>query len=233
MDEEKLNISIRKFLKNVGITSQRKIEEKIRKAIDSGKLSDSQKIKIASYPTNHLHISIQTRSPPFPPQMPASVPAASCTSKCNNTSNNKFPKCPPRMDDGRHFTNYQPNCYVNNLLQENNGLHNSFQTRMFLTHNATQMMELNRKEACSKNCCGPCQPPYDLGTMMPEASAQVVGGPVPAAPSRRPRPSSAPTATRPSPARPGRSATTATSTTTAAPRSATSPTSTPIRTTTS
>ena len=29
MNEEKLNISIRKFLKNVGITSQRKIEEKI------------------------------------------------------------------------------------------------------------------------------------------------------------------------------------------------------------
>jgi len=32
MNEEKLNISIRKFLKNVGITSQRKIEEKIRKS---------------------------------------------------------------------------------------------------------------------------------------------------------------------------------------------------------
>jgi len=30
MNEEKLNISIRKFLKNVGITSQRRIEEKIR-----------------------------------------------------------------------------------------------------------------------------------------------------------------------------------------------------------
>tara|TARA_B100000963_G_scaffold95876_1_gene82681 strand:- start:484 stop:681 length:198 start_codon:yes stop_codon:yes gene_type:complete len=32
MNEEKLNISIRKFLKNVGITSQRKIEEKIRES---------------------------------------------------------------------------------------------------------------------------------------------------------------------------------------------------------
>ena len=30
MNDEKLNISIRKFLKNVGITSQRKIEEKVR-----------------------------------------------------------------------------------------------------------------------------------------------------------------------------------------------------------
>ena len=31
MNEEKLNISIRKFLKNVGITSQRKIENKIER----------------------------------------------------------------------------------------------------------------------------------------------------------------------------------------------------------
>ena len=30
MNEEKLNLSVRKFLKNVGITSQRKIENKVR-----------------------------------------------------------------------------------------------------------------------------------------------------------------------------------------------------------
>jgi hypothetical protein len=42
MNEEKLNISIRKFLKNVGITSQRKIEEKIRVS----NLNSSKKIKI-------------------------------------------------------------------------------------------------------------------------------------------------------------------------------------------
>ena len=44
MNDEKLNISIRKFLKNVGITSQRKIEEKIR---DSN-LNSSKKIKISA-----------------------------------------------------------------------------------------------------------------------------------------------------------------------------------------
>ena len=44
MNDEKLNISIRKFLKNVGITSQRKIEEKIR---DSNPNS-SKKIKISA-----------------------------------------------------------------------------------------------------------------------------------------------------------------------------------------
>ena len=44
MNEEKLNISIRKFLKNVGITSQRKIEEKIR--VNSPNLS--KKIKMSA-----------------------------------------------------------------------------------------------------------------------------------------------------------------------------------------
>ena len=43
MNEEKLNISIRKFLKNVGITSQRKIEEKIRE----NSPNFSKKIKIS------------------------------------------------------------------------------------------------------------------------------------------------------------------------------------------
>ena len=43
MNEEKLNISIRKFLKNVGITSQRKIEEKIRESNPNS----SKKIQIS------------------------------------------------------------------------------------------------------------------------------------------------------------------------------------------
>ena len=44
MNEEKLNISIRKFLKNVGITSQRKIEKKL--GDNSPNLS--KKIKISA-----------------------------------------------------------------------------------------------------------------------------------------------------------------------------------------
>ncbi len=42
MDEEKLNIDIRKFLKKVGITSQREIEKAVRNAIDSGKLTGTE-----------------------------------------------------------------------------------------------------------------------------------------------------------------------------------------------
>ena len=48
MNEEKLNISIRKFLKNVGITSQRKIEEKVREKIKSSNISNSKKIIISA-----------------------------------------------------------------------------------------------------------------------------------------------------------------------------------------
>ena len=38
MDEEFFNMQIRKFLKNVGVTSQREIETAVRTAIDAGKL---------------------------------------------------------------------------------------------------------------------------------------------------------------------------------------------------
>ena len=47
MDEEKLNISTRKLLKNVGITSQRIIENSIRKAIDDDVINNSKKIQVS------------------------------------------------------------------------------------------------------------------------------------------------------------------------------------------
>ena len=44
MDEEVFNIQVRKFLKNVGVTSQREIENSIRKALSTGKLDGSDAI---------------------------------------------------------------------------------------------------------------------------------------------------------------------------------------------
>ena len=41
IDEDRLNIEIRKFLKQVGVTSQREIEKAVRDAIEPGSLSDS------------------------------------------------------------------------------------------------------------------------------------------------------------------------------------------------
>jgi 16S rRNA U516 pseudouridylate synthase RsuA-like enzyme len=47
MDEDELNLSIRKFLKKVGITSQREIEKAIRSSLDSGAISDQDKVKVS------------------------------------------------------------------------------------------------------------------------------------------------------------------------------------------
>ena len=47
MDLVKLNIEIRKFLKKVGITSQREIENYIRKKFSESSLEESQSIEIS------------------------------------------------------------------------------------------------------------------------------------------------------------------------------------------
>ena len=46
MDEDNLNIEIRKFLKKVGITSQREIENYVRKKFSEGDLKKGQCLKI-------------------------------------------------------------------------------------------------------------------------------------------------------------------------------------------
>jgi hypothetical protein len=43
MDQDTLNISIRKFLKMVGVNSQREIEQAVVKAIESAKLSGTER----------------------------------------------------------------------------------------------------------------------------------------------------------------------------------------------
>ncbi|MDC3091281.1 DUF6494 family protein [Rickettsiales bacterium] len=46
MNEEKLNISTRKLLKNVGVNSQRIIETSIRDAVNSGLIVSSKNIRV-------------------------------------------------------------------------------------------------------------------------------------------------------------------------------------------
>ena len=45
MDEDVFNISVRKFLKNVGVTSQREIESAVRDALAAGTLKGDETIK--------------------------------------------------------------------------------------------------------------------------------------------------------------------------------------------
>jgi Family of unknown function (DUF6494) len=42
MNEDMLNMSVRKFLKKVGVTSQREIEEAVRAALSSGRLKGNE-----------------------------------------------------------------------------------------------------------------------------------------------------------------------------------------------
>jgi hypothetical protein len=44
MNEDVLNMEIRKFLKRVGVTSQREIETAVRAGIDSGKLKGRKSV---------------------------------------------------------------------------------------------------------------------------------------------------------------------------------------------
>lgn len=42
MNEETFNMALRKYLKKVGVTSQREIEQAVRKAIEDGKLRGNE-----------------------------------------------------------------------------------------------------------------------------------------------------------------------------------------------
>lgn len=46
MDEDKFNIELRKFLKKLGITSQREIESAVREAVDKGTLKGSESLPV-------------------------------------------------------------------------------------------------------------------------------------------------------------------------------------------
>ncbi len=46
MNDDKFNMEIRKFLKQVGVTSQREIEHTVIKAIEAGKLTGTESFDI-------------------------------------------------------------------------------------------------------------------------------------------------------------------------------------------
>ena len=47
MNEDAFNMSVRKFLKKVGVTAQREIETAVRGAVDAGTLSGDETLKAA------------------------------------------------------------------------------------------------------------------------------------------------------------------------------------------
>jgi hypothetical protein len=71
----------------------------------------------------------------------------------DKTSNNKYFNCPPMMADGRHFTDYRPESYSNNLIRMSNNIIGSYEYRQFLIQNANKLMQDNRDHATQQNNC--------------------------------------------------------------------------------
>ena len=100
---------------------------------------------------------------------------------CFKTSDNKHFQCPPRMADGRHFTDYRPSNFINDLIRADNNISNSLHYRVFLQDNADSLMDRQRQIACKLNCCGPCpitesKEGFENGTMLPEQYKFVTDG---------------------------------------------------------
>ena len=49
MDKDELNINIRKFLKKLGIKSQREMEEAITKAVELGDLEGNERLRVTAH----------------------------------------------------------------------------------------------------------------------------------------------------------------------------------------
>ncbi len=77
-------------------------------------------------------------------------------SNCNKTSNNKYFECPARMSDGRIFTDYRGAVHVDDLIRYTNKITSNYDYRMFLTHNAEQIMVLNNNYTKDKVQCTDC-----------------------------------------------------------------------------
>lgn len=92
---------------------------------------------------------------------------------CTKPSENKKFNCPPRMNDGRHFTDYRSRCALNsrnafqfiNTDKNKAPPSNSFDFRQYLIQNGEKIMNMNRDEAFERNMCGPCT--LDPSTMLP------------------------------------------------------------------
>lgn len=98
----------------------------------------------------------------------------SCSS-CERESDNKHFMCPPKMADGRAFTDYKPRCAVHSsLMTAGSGSAsaslNSYELRQFLINNAENIMDGHRNQAQKASACGPCVQPWNQGTMLPEQS---------------------------------------------------------------
>lgn len=94
---------------------------------------------------------------------------------CSRFSENRHFDCPPRMSDGRMFTDYSARCDVNFVksLQESGQALDSYGYRQYLLNNADSLMDEIRNDVYMKAKCGPCVEPVMRGTMLEEKEIDV------------------------------------------------------------
>ena len=64
--------------------------------------------------------------------------------------------CPPKMSDGRHFTDYRPSGYVHDLIIKQNGITNSFDLKTLMINRALDLQKINKDYYDTKNACNSC-----------------------------------------------------------------------------
>ena len=70
-----------------------------------------------------------------------------------STVDNFYSDCPAKMSDGRSFTDYRPSCSVNEKIQKDNKITNSYSYRQFLISNADNLMKVNLEYIEGKTLC--------------------------------------------------------------------------------
>jgi len=75
------------------------------------------------------------------------------------------------MADGRNFTNYNTRCNQFEQIRNSQNFSSAYDLRMFMTQNASQLMNQNRIATANENNCNPCYATDESGTMLPEESA--------------------------------------------------------------
>ena len=67
---------------------------------------------------------------------------------CYSGSNNIHFNFPAIMQDGRTWSNWQPEAVVNERIQQQENINSSWNYRQYLTNNALQIMKYNNMESC-------------------------------------------------------------------------------------
>jgi tRNA(Ile)-lysidine synthase TilS/MesJ len=93
-----------------------------------------------------------------------------CSRDTQKTSHKQSENCLlSRMQDGRSFTDYRPRCAIQYELKNNESTRqSSYESRQFLTKNASLLMEMNNTIAEKHNACPGSIMNSKNDTMLPE-----------------------------------------------------------------